>query len=104
MKIGIATPVVTTVWRPGDLVHPEGGHVFDISLHGFPEGMVKSGRKYWTREIADMITPAPGCAGFVVATFDVRTTFTRDDYTRVLVERFGLERARVEAFFGHWRA
>ncbi|MBR9801536.1 NAD(P)-binding protein, partial [bacterium] len=25
-----------------------GGHIFDISLHGFPNGMVKSCRKYWT--------------------------------------------------------
>jgi phytoene dehydrogenase-like protein len=62
--------------------------------------MVKSCRKYWTREIADMITPLRDVR-FVNPQFDVRTTFTRDDYTRVLVERFGLERARVEAFFGH---
>ena len=33
----------------------KGGHIFDISLHGFPVGMVKSCRKYWTREIADSI-------------------------------------------------
>ena len=78
----------------------KGGHIFDISLHGFPEGMVKSCRKYWTREIADMIMPLRDVR-FVNPQFDVRTTFTRDDYTRVLVERFGLERARVEAFFGH---
>ena len=32
-----------------------GGHIFDISLHGFPSGMIKSCRKYWTREIADAI-------------------------------------------------
>ena len=25
-----------------------GGHIFDISLHGFPVGMVKSCRRYWT--------------------------------------------------------
>ena len=34
-----------------------GGHTFDISLHGFPVGMIKSCRKYWTREIADAIEP-----------------------------------------------
>jgi all-trans-retinol 13,14-reductase len=28
---------------------------------------------------------------------DVWTTFTREDYTRVLVEQFGLDRAHVEA-------
>ena len=32
-----------------------GGHIFDISLHGFPVGMIKSCRRYWTREIADSI-------------------------------------------------
>ena len=33
----------------------KGGHIFDISLHGFPAGMLKSCRKYWTQEIADSI-------------------------------------------------
>ncbi len=32
-----------------------GGHIFDISLHGFPYGMVKSCRRYWSQEIADSI-------------------------------------------------
>ena len=32
-----------------------GGHIFDISLHGFPVGMIKSCRRYWTKEIADSI-------------------------------------------------
>ena len=30
-------------------------HVFDISLHGFPYGMKKTCRKYWNKEIADLI-------------------------------------------------
>ena len=34
---------------------------------------------------------------------DVWTTFTREDYTRVLVEQFGLERAHVERFYEHLR-
>ena len=33
----------------------KGGHILDISLHGFPIGMVKTCRKYWTREISDSI-------------------------------------------------
>ena len=32
-----------------------GGHIFDISLHGFPIGMIKSCRRYWSKEIADSI-------------------------------------------------
>jgi phytoene dehydrogenase-like protein len=33
----------------------QGEHVFDVSLHGFPVGMKKTCRKYWTKEIADSI-------------------------------------------------
>jgi all-trans-retinol 13,14-reductase len=80
----------------------KGGHIFDISLHGFPVGMIKSCRKYWTREIADLIVQLKDIR-FVNPQMDVRTTFTREDYTRVLVEQFGLERARVEAFYEHLR-
>ncbi|MCA9210828.1 MAG: NAD(P)-binding protein, partial [Planctomycetales bacterium] len=25
-----------------------GGYIFDISLHGFPAGMIKSCRRYWS--------------------------------------------------------
>jgi phytoene dehydrogenase-like protein len=35
---------------------------------------------------------------------NVWTTFTRDDYTRVLVEQMKLERATVEAFYDHLRS
>jgi phytoene dehydrogenase-like protein len=77
----------------------KGGHTFDISLHGFPAGMVKSCRKYWTREIADLIVPLRDIR-FSNPQFEVRTPFTRDDYTRVLVDQLGVERARVESFFG----
>jgi phytoene dehydrogenase-like protein len=81
----------------------KGGHIFDISLHGFPSGMIKSCRKYWTREISDAIVPLKDIR-FVNPQMDVWTTFTRDDYTRVLVEQFGLERAQVERFYDHLRA
>jgi phytoene dehydrogenase-like protein len=81
----------------------KGGHIFDISLHGFPSGMIKSCRKYWNREISDRIVPLRDIR-FVNPQMNVRTTFTREDYTRVLVEEFGIERARVEAFYAHLRA
>jgi phytoene dehydrogenase-like protein len=32
-----------------------GSHTFDISLHGFPYGMIKSCRRYWNEEIAGNI-------------------------------------------------
>ena len=32
-----------------------GGHVFDISLHGFPWGMHKTVRRYWGADVAQRI-------------------------------------------------
>ncbi|HZP59497.1 MAG TPA: FAD-dependent oxidoreductase, partial [Opitutaceae bacterium] len=80
----------------------KGGHIFDISLHGFPIGMIKSCRKYWTKEIADSIVQLKDIR-FINPQMDVRTTFTREDYTRVLVEKFGLDRAHVEKFYDYLR-
>jgi len=75
-----------------------GGHIFDISLHGFPHGMIKSCRKYWTREIADSIIPLKGIR-FENPQFSLRTTFTREDFTRILVEHFGISSSTVQEFF-----
>ena len=77
-----------------------GGHVFDISLHGFPHGMIKSTRRYWTKEISDRIHQLHDVR-FINPDFDVRTTFDRADFTRILVERFRLPAATVEAFFSY---
>lgn len=81
----------------------KGGHIFDISLHGFPVGMIKSCRKYWTKEIAAAIVPLKDIR-FVNPQMDVWTTFTREDYTRVLVEQFHLDPAHVEKFYDYLRA
>lgn len=81
----------------------KGGHIFDISLHGFPSGMIKSCRKYWTKEIADSIVQLKDIR-FVNPQMDVWTTFTRDDYTRVLVEQFKLPRETVERFYDYLRS
>ncbi|NLX17925.1 MAG: NAD(P)-binding protein, partial [Desulfobulbus sp.] len=32
-----------------------GGHIFDVSLHGFPYGMVKTCKKYWGKTISSSI-------------------------------------------------
>jgi len=78
----------------------KGGHIFDISLHGFPVGMIKSCRKYWTKEIANSIVQLKDIR-FINPQMDVWTTFTREDYTRVLVEQFHLDPAQVEKFYDH---
>ncbi len=80
-----------------------GGHIFDISLHGFPHGMIKSCRKYWTKEIADAIRQLKDVR-FINPEFNVQTTFDRQDFTRLLVENFNVPAAQVEKFFEHLRA
>lgn len=81
----------------------KGGHVFDISLHGFPVGMIKTCRKYWSQEIADAIVQLESVR-FDNPEFVLDTTFDRADFTRLLVEKFGIERATVERFFDTARA
>ncbi len=75
-----------------------GGQIFDISLHGFPVGMIKSCRRYWTAEIADRIVQLKHIR-FDNPMFSLTTAYTREDFTRLLCERFGVEPATVQAFF-----
>ncbi len=70
-----------------------GGHIFDISLHGFPYGMVKSCRRYWTREIADSIVQLRHMR-FDNPMFSLTTTFDRQDFTELLSQRFDSNRRR----------
>jgi len=76
----------------------KGGHIFDVSLHGFPVGMIKTCRKYWTPEIANMIVQLKGIR-FDNPQFSFTTTFDREDFTRILQERFKIPRDNVETFF-----
>ncbi len=75
-----------------------GGHIFDISLHGFPFGMRKSVRKYWSRSLSERIVPLDGVR-FDNPQFCFDTSFTREDFTEKLVGVFGCERSRVEGFY-----
>ena len=76
----------------------KGGHIFDVSLHGFPVGMIKTCRKYWTPEIANMIVQLKGIR-FDNPQFSLTTTFDRDDFTRILQDRFKIPGENIEAFF-----
>lgn len=76
----------------------KGGHIFDISLHGFPHGMIKSCRKYWTKDIADRIEAIHDIR-FDNPQFKLQTTFDKEDFSRILVEQFGIERKTVDEFF-----
>lgn len=72
--------------------------IFDVSLHGFPVGMIKSCRRYWNQEIADRIVQLPAIK-FDNPQFSLTTTFDRDDFTRLLIEKFRLSGETVQEFF-----
>ncbi|MCA9552431.1 MAG: NAD(P)/FAD-dependent oxidoreductase [Myxococcales bacterium] len=80
----------------------QNGHIFDISLHGFPVGMIKTCRKYWTKEIADSIVQLKSIR-FDNPQFSLQTTFDREDFTRILVEHFGIRAEVVASFFATLR-
>jgi all-trans-retinol 13,14-reductase len=75
-----------------------GSHIFDISLHGFPAGMLKSCRRYWNDSIADNIVPLKNVR-FDNPMFSLTTTYNREDFTELLVNRFGVEKDTVKKFF-----
>lgn len=79
-----------------------GRHIFDISLHGFPIGMKKSCRKYWTQEIADLIVQLKNVR-FVNPEFQFWTPFDRADFTEKLVNLFRLRQEKVEEFYNHMK-
>jgi all-trans-retinol 13,14-reductase len=80
-----------------------GGHVFDISLHGFPIGMIKSCRKYWTQEIADSIVQLKHIR-FDNPQFSLETTFDISDFKHILKSRFEISQETVDTFFTTVRA
>ena len=79
-----------------------GGHIFDISLHGFPIGMKKTCRKYWNLDIAQRIVQLDAVR-FDNPQFSFETEFTRDDFTDKLETVFKLPRAKIEEFFTYLR-
>src|SRR4051812_11146837 len=80
-----------------------GGHIFDISLHGFPYGMIKSCRRYWTDEIADSIVQLKHIR-FDNPMFSLTTAYNREDFTRLLTTRFGIPLETVDSFFNAARS
>ena len=77
-----------------------GGHIFDISLHGFPVGMIKSCRRYWTKEIADSIVQLKNIR-FINPQYNLETTFDRSDFTKILQETFNIAKSKIEEFYEH---
>jgi phytoene dehydrogenase-like protein len=75
-----------------------GGHIFDISLHGFPHGMIKSCRRYWNAQIADAIVPLKYMR-FDNPMFSLTTSYDKEDFIRLLTQRFGVPEESVLNFF-----
>ena len=77
-----------------------GGHIFDISLHGFPIGMRKSFRKYWGQPFSERIIQVKNIRFdirvffpklfhnnivlFAIPNFDVRTIFITVILTKLI--------------------
>lgn len=74
------------------------GHIFDISLHGFPYGMVKTCKKYWNKEIMQSIVQLPHIV-FDNPQFSLRTTFDKIDFTNLLRTHFKISGEIIDKFF-----
>ncbi len=74
------------------------GHIFDISLHGFPYGMVKTCKKYWNKEIMQSIVQLPQIV-FDNPQFSLRTTFDKIDFTKLLKTHFKISGEIIDKFF-----
>ncbi len=79
------------------------GHIFDISLHGFPFGMVKTCKKYWNSEITNSIVQLRDIV-FNNPQFQLKTTFDRNDFTAILENRFKIPATVINDFFNFARS
>ncbi len=73
-------------------------HIFDVSLHGFPVGMVKTCRKYWSKAIADKIIQLKRMR-FINPMYQMETDYTVEDFTSKLVNYFKVPKEQVDNFF-----
>ncbi|MCY4524609.1 MAG: NAD(P)-binding protein [Halobacteriovoraceae bacterium] len=76
----------------------QGEYIFDVSLHGFPVGMKKTCLKYWNKKIADYIEPIKEVR-FINPQFHISTNFTKEDYKRILREKFSIKQENIDGFF-----
>ena len=74
------------------------GHIFDVSLHGFPYGMLKTCKKYWNKKIMSSIVQLRNIV-FDNPQFSLRTTFDKEDFTRLLNSHFKIPSETIERFF-----
>jgi len=73
-------------------------HVFDVALHGFPVGMKKTLRKYWSKEMSERIIQVKSIR-YDNPQFSLESDFTETDFTNILVDKFGQPLEHVQAFY-----
>jgi phytoene dehydrogenase-like protein len=73
-------------------------HIFDVSLHGFPVGMVKTCRKYWSKAIAEKIIQLKRMR-FINPMYQMETDYTVEDFTDKLITYFKIPKDQVDHFF-----
>jgi len=78
------------------------GHIFDVALHGFPVGMIKTCRKYWNKDIESRIVQLNRIR-FDNPQFTLETNYSKDDFVKILTSKFGVKKETVTAFFEHTR-
>ena len=76
----------------------KGGHIMDISLHGFPCGMIKTLRKYWSQDISNRVIQLKNVR-FDNPQFSLNTSFDKLDFTHILKDRFGILKEVIDEFF-----
>lgn len=76
----------------------QGNHIFDVSLHGFPVGMIKTCKKYWSKDIANRIVQLKNVR-FINNMYDIASDFTIEDFTSKLINDFKIEQSVVDGFF-----
>ena len=62
--------------------------------------MIKSCKRYWTKEIADSIVQLKNIR-FINPQYDLKTTFDRSDFTKILQNSFQIAKSKVEEFYDH---
>ena len=62
--------------------------------------MIKSCKRYWTKEIADSIVQLKNIR-FINPQYDLKTTFDRSDFTKILQSTFAVAKHKIEEFYDH---
>jgi len=76
----------------------KGNHIFDVSLHGFPAGMIKTCKRYWNKDIASRIVQLKDVR-FQNPMYKIQSDFTVENFTSKLINEFKISKPEVDKFF-----